>query len=155
MDSFSEDFKTWMDGKGFTSETLAPVIGKSPGTIANWRSRGVPERSSVRDFLTAFMADYQRPAPQPEETRIAIPFTDDEYELVEKAARLSELGTPAFVRIAATERAQDEIAKRSHLKVADGGQDSIPMPDQNPVSYPPGKRNGSKWGDEWLALAGA
>jgi len=147
MDTFSEDFKTWMDGHGLNAENLAPIIGKSPGTISQWRSRGVPERPSVRDFLTSFMRDY-RPTSnigqiQPE-NQILIPFSEDQYELVEKAGSLTKLGTKEFVRMAATERALDEITKASSLKVADQGNESLPMPQQHPVSYPAGKRKAAK-----------
>jgi hypothetical protein len=119
MDSFSEDFKTWMDSEGFNAETLAPIIGKSPGTIANWRSRGVPPRQGVRDFLTGFMRDYKPAGTIQPENQILIPFTESQYELVEKAGSLTNLGTKEFVRMAATERAREEIADQTHLKVAE------------------------------------
>lgn len=145
MDSFSENFKTWMDGKGFTSETLAPVLGKSPGTIANWRSIGVPVRSSVRDFLINFMDEYQRPLPQAEETRIAVPFTDKEYALVEKAARLSDVGTPIFVRIAAIKRAQEKIAEDREKNPSPDTQSGIHLYDKVAVEETPYRTsNGEK-----------
>lgn len=58
MDKYSEDFKTWMDERGLTAETIAPLIQKEEGTIRNWRSRGVPGRESVRSHVSAFMENY-------------------------------------------------------------------------------------------------
>ena len=144
MDSYSEEFIAWMDRHGLKPKSLAPLIGKKGGTIANWRCNGVPERDGVRDHLTAFMRDYRPIGSISQENQLLIPFTEEQYALVEKAGSLTELGTKEFVRMAATERAQDEIAKRSHLKVADDGKDSLPKTKQLPVKYPAGKRTGAK-----------
>jgi hypothetical protein len=159
MDSFSEKLKSWMDIEELSAAELAPMLGKKTQTVANWRSNGVPKSESLRGMLSNFMRNYKPVgSTKKEETRIAIPFTDDDYSLVEKAARLSDLGTPAFVRIAAIERAQEDIAEDKkknpppetptdlyvYAKVADDGKDSIPMPQQAPVTYQTRKSNAAK-----------
>lgn len=113
MDNFSEDFKSWMDVNQFTAETLAPVIGKSAGTIANWRSIGVPERKSVRRFLTEFMATYQPPvaAPETPDYTVRIDFTDDEMAEITKAAEIVGTGARDFIRRASVHQARVRITE--------------------------------------------
>jgi len=118
MDSFSEDFKTWMDVKQFTAETLAPVIGKSAGTIANWRSIGVPERSSVRQFLTDFMANYTPSTTEPETSTIRIEFDDEELDIVSTAAGIVDTPIREFIRRAAVHQARVDAAKSTPAKVS-------------------------------------
>lgn len=114
MDSFSEDFKTWMDLNQFTSETLAPVIGKSAGTIANWRSIGVPERRSVRAFLAEFMANYTPPffSDEPATSTIRVEFSDEDLDLVSRAAGIVDTPLREFIRRSAVHRARESMATR-------------------------------------------
>ena len=142
MDTFSEDFKTWMDDKGFNAQSLAPIIGKSAGTLAQWRSRGVPERESVRNFLTAFMRDYQSPQPASQDNQILIPFTDHQYDLVKKAGELTQLGTKEFVRMAATERALERIAEEEKERIESFPPLNKVAKDETP--YRTGNGNGGK-----------
>lgn len=156
MDSFSDDFKAWMDVNQFTAETLAPIIGKSAGTIANWRSIGVPERESVRRFLTEFMATYQPPAAAPEspDFTVRIEFTDDEMAEVTKAAEIVGTGARDFIRRSAVHQARARLDQEtptaeqqfSALKVADApGNPSSPSTPAHgaqtgQIKYPKGKR---------------
>jgi hypothetical protein len=114
MDTFSEDFKTWMDTRNFTAETLAPVIGKSPQTIANWRSRGVPVRESVRRFLTEFMANYQPPAIAPDSAdyTVRVDFTDEEMDAVNLAAAIVGASPRDFIRRSAVHQARVRAAEQ-------------------------------------------
>lgn len=111
MDNFSEEFKTWMDVKKFTAETLAPVIGKSAGTIAQWRSRGVPERSSVRDFLADFMASYTQPNADAATSTLRIEFNDEELDIVSTAAGIVDTPIREFIRRAAVHQARVKAAE--------------------------------------------
>lgn len=56
MSNYTKDFREWMDRNNLTSESLAPLINRSKGTIENWRSQRVPDRA--RTELTAFMERY-------------------------------------------------------------------------------------------------
>lgn len=118
MDSFSEDFKAWMDVNQFTSETLSPMIGKSAGTIAQWRSRGVPERESVRNFLTEFMSTYKPPITlaEPENSTLRIEFTDTELDEVSKASGIVDTPIREFIRRAAIHQARVEMGKDRNQK---------------------------------------
>lgn len=111
MDTFSAEFKSWMDSRNFTADTLAPLISKEPGTIKQWRSRGVPERESVRRFLTEFMATYQPPvaAPETPDFTVRIDFTDEEMAEIAKAAEIVGTGARDFIRRASVHQARVRI----------------------------------------------
>lgn len=123
MDSFSEDFKTWMDMNQFTAETLAPVIGKSAGTIANWRSIGVPERSSVRTFLADFMAFYKPSSPSSasDTSTLRIEFNDEELDIVSTAAGIVDTPIRDFIRRAAVHQARTQLEKENAQGNASNG----------------------------------
>lgn len=76
MDSFSKDFKRWMDERGLTANSFAPLINKEAGTIKQWRSRGIPSRDSVRFHVTACMAGYDS-ARQPVSQPVSQPVTQN------------------------------------------------------------------------------
>jgi uncharacterized protein (DUF1778 family) len=151
-----------MDSRNFTADTLAPLISKEPGTIKQWRSRGVPERESVRRFLTEFMATYQPPtaAPESPDFTVRIDFTDDEMAEVTKAAEIVGTGARDFIRRSAVHQARARLDQEtqtaeqqfSALKVADApGNPSSPSTPAHgaqtgQIKYPKGKRRTRKEG---------
>ncbi|MFZ9938218.1 MAG: hypothetical protein ACO3JG_14360 [Luteolibacter sp.] len=113
MDSFSEEFKSWMDSRNYTAESLAPILGRSPQTIANWRSIGVPERESIRLFLSEFMATYRPgPAALQADYTVRIEFTDAEMADVTKACDIVSTTPRDFIRRAALHQARVDIARQ-------------------------------------------
>ncbi len=58
MDSFSQEFKDWMDQRGLSPDDVSEGLKKEAGTIKQWRSRGIPKRESVRSHVREFMTSY-------------------------------------------------------------------------------------------------
>lgn len=50
-----ESFNEWMDKRHMSAEEASDVFSKSPGTIRNWRSIGVPE--SQREWVLKRMTE--------------------------------------------------------------------------------------------------
>lgn len=82
-----ETFKEWMDARRMTAEEASEVFAKSPGTIRNWRSIGVPD--SQREWVLKKMAGIdatrdQRPTPE----RVSLEITREEFAAWNRAALL-------------------------------------------------------------------
>jgi uncharacterized protein (DUF1778 family) len=122
-DEITPRFFHWMESHNISRTEAASLLGVDERSLSTYRSRGLPRKKQARALQ--LMQEKQSTSDTVQsETRLAIPFTDEEFDLVERAAQLTETGTVAFVRNAANERALEDIAKdrgqsSSHLHSLD------------------------------------
>jgi ParB-like chromosome segregation protein Spo0J len=112
-------FFHWMEANNITRSDAAAALGVDERSLSNYRSRGLPRRKHAR--AEQIMQEHQAaPAIASESNRLAVSFTDDEYDLVQRAAEIvRQPDIREFIRRAATIKAQEDIAKHGTLKVAE------------------------------------
>lgn len=90
MDTFSEEFRDWMDQRRLSAPQVAEALHVSEQTVRHWRSGGIPPRRQpvVKEWMRAFdqRADVQV-ADLRKQTLIIEP-TRDEFRSWNQAALL-------------------------------------------------------------------
>lgn len=122
-------FFHWMEANNISRSDAAAALGVDDRSLSNYRSRGLPRRKHARaEQIMREHGDAQQLVQIGEQTRIAVPFTDDELALVQEAARIvGNIPIPEFIQRAATHKAKEEISKataatseeNTHLRVAE------------------------------------
>ena len=119
MDSYTKRFKSWMEERGLTSESLAPLINRSKGTVENWRSQRVPDRARVE--LSAFMEHYDadKAAALEKLDKIALEIPNDRFERWNQAALDEGLLIKDWMVKALNEAAKAEFSNVADFPIAD------------------------------------
>ena len=71
-----ESFNEWMDANGISPEDASEIFAKSPGTIRNWRSIGVPE--SQREWVAKRISEHDAAKGAGALDRLVIEVTDQQ-----------------------------------------------------------------------------
>jgi hypothetical protein len=79
-----ESFNEWMDERGMSAEEASEVFAKSPGTIRNWRSIGVPE--SQREWVAKRIAEHDATKAADVLNRIVLEVTNEQFAAWNEAA---------------------------------------------------------------------
>jgi hypothetical protein len=123
-------FFHWMEANNISRQAAAKALDVDERSLSTYRSRGLPRRKHAR--ATQIMQEHsESQQPQfPGETRIGVPFTDEELALVQEAARIvGNVPIPQFIQRAATHVAKEEIAK--------AGERAPTLPNPRVVDYDP------------------
>src|SRR5690606_35738840 len=104
-------FFFWMEAHNIRRSAGAELLGVDERSLSTYRSRGLPKKKMAlaERLMTEGISSVQRA--EPEDNRINITFTDEEFNLVQRAADLLQIRFKDFIRRAAIARAEEEIRK--------------------------------------------
>jgi hypothetical protein len=112
-------FFHWMEANNITRADAAKALGVDERSLSTYRSRGLPRKKGAR--AEQIMREHQQATSPPESTgtnQISVVFSNEDYELVEKAANLTRCTSKEFIHKATCTAARKEIDARQ-LKVAE------------------------------------
>lgn len=79
-----ESFNQWMDAQNMTPDEASEVFSKSPGTIRNWRSLGVPE--SQREWVAKRIGEREAAKIAASLNRVILDITGEQLDAWSAAA---------------------------------------------------------------------
>lgn len=112
-DAYVDELKAWLRSKNKTREDFAADLGAKKGTLDNWFSKGFP------DWAVKSIARLRSPI-ESDTSGLEVTFTAAEFELIEKARRLTEHATRSSYYHAAIMDYTDELlaAEKADAKPA-------------------------------------
>jgi len=117
-DQFTYRFFTWVDQNGVDKKKIATELKNTEKTLANWSSRGIPD--SKRFACQALMDRHAATQIDPNSThRVAIEYTDTEYDTITDAAGIVGDNARKFMHRAVVARARQVIKEQTLGLVAD------------------------------------
>lgn len=105
-------FFHWMEANNITRSEAAEKLGVDERSLSTYRSRGLPRKKEAR--AEQIMSEHRTAGMLTpgidQTTSIRVSFSDEEYEMVEQAAKIVGSTTTEFIQKAATFKAKEQIA---------------------------------------------
>lgn len=105
-------FFHWMEANNITRSEAAEKLGVDERSLSTYRSRGLPRKKEAR--AEQIMSEHRTAGMLTpgidQTTSIRVSFSDEEYEMVEQAAKIVRSTTTEFIQKAATFKAKEQIA---------------------------------------------
>lgn len=115
----TDRFFLWMETHNVKRPAAAAMLGVDERSLSTYRSRGLPQKKVA--LAERIMSEPPATSREEQDNKINVSFTDEEFELVQRASLIVQTTFKDFLRRATITKAQEEIRRQRSqaLKVAD------------------------------------
>jgi uncharacterized protein (DUF1778 family) len=111
-DDISEKFFRWVDAFGIKRARAAEMLAVDERSFSNYRSRGLPTKKLP--LAERLMAESPLPKEsQPDDNKVQVVLSDEQFDLIERAANIVQTPIKEFVIRSCVQRAKEEISRAS------------------------------------------
>lgn len=116
-DDTTERFFLWMEAHNIKRAPAAALLGVDERSLSNYRSRGLPQKKLA--LAERLMSEpVASPHQEDDDNKINVVLSDEEFELVQRAASIVQTTFKDFIIRATIAKAREELNREAREKTA-------------------------------------